>query len=187
MKQKRNVFIDPGHRNNRWDYGAVGPTGLRESEVVLFVAHCAKAALEQEYDVLMSRYSEDQLRGISERASMANSEAADIFVSIHANAHGDPTAHGVEVLHWPRSKQGIRLAERILPRLVSATADRSRGLKPRNDLGVLRLTSMPAVLVELPFISHPHWESQMRNCEFRLACARAIVEGIRAYFEELIP
>ncbi len=181
----RTVFIDPGHRNNEHDFGAVGPTGLRESEVALFVSHCLRTSLEPDYRVVMSRYGEDAKVSLSARTKAANEEPADIFVSIHTNAHSDPSAHGVEILHWPTSAQGVDLASAILPPLVKATGDRNRGLKPRTDLAVLRQTRMPAVLVELPFISHPTWEETMRDCQFQLDCARAIADGIRAYFKEM--
>ncbi len=184
-KPRIKVCIDPGHRNNHQDYGAVGPTGLQESAVVMFVAHCVKMLLEREFDVVMTRYSEETTIGLSQRAELANREQADLFVSIHANAHGDRSAHGVETYHWHTSTAGKRLAERIQPRLVTATGDRDRGVKTNSVWMVLRATAMPAVLVELPFISNPIWEEKMRSCEFRLTAAHAIADGIRAYFEEV--
>lgn len=184
-KGRKKVFIDPGHRNNKQDFGAVGPTRLRESEVVMFVAHCVKMQLEREFDVYMSRYGEEATVGLTTRANMANREGSDIFVSIHTNAHSDRKAHGVETYHFPGSVAGRKLAERIQPRLVQATGDRDRGIKTNSTWTVLRATRMPAVLVELPFISNPIWESKMRDCEFRLDCASAIADGIRAYFKEV--
>lgn len=184
MRAKKKVFIDPGHRNNIRDFGAVGKDGLKESEVVMFVAHCVKAKLEKDHEVYMSRYSEQTEVSLSGRVAMANREESDIFVSIHANAHNDRKAHGVETYHYPGSAEGKRLAERIQPRVVTATGDRDRGVKVNSTWAVLRGTNMPSVLVELPFISNPIWEEKMRTCEFRLTVASAIADGIRAYFEE---
>src|SRR5690625_153474 len=143
----RPICIDPGHGGR--DPGAIGPTGLRESEVVLDVATRIVSLLDgRGHSVLMTR-DNDSLLGLRERANIANHAASRLFVSIHCNAHTKPEAHGLETWCWDGSRLGEMLAGHIQSRLVDALGWRDRGVKPTHVFRVLNHTRMPAVLVEL--------------------------------------
>jgi N-acetylmuramoyl-L-alanine amidase len=92
----RRVAIDPGHGG--WDTGAIGPTGLREKDVTLDVAHRAAPLLAHELGVetLLTRDT-DAYVPLEERTARANAYHADLFVSIHCNATDDGHAQGVEI------------------------------------------------------------------------------------------
>ena len=88
-------MLDAGHGGH--DTGAVGPAGLQEKELVLDVTRRVARLLEDKLDVkvLLSRDA-DQFVTLRDRTTYANRERADLFVSIHANAHRESASAGVE-------------------------------------------------------------------------------------------
>lgn len=122
----------------------------------------------------------DNNSSLRARSTLANEWGADYFVSIHCNAHTSATARGVEVYAYSKSGAGYALGAKILEALVSATGFPDRGMKVNTDLSVLRHTTMPAVLVEMGFISHAD-EAAMMGSNPELF-AQSIYRGIAAYF-----
>lgn len=107
------VVLDPGHGGN--DPGATGPTGLREKDVTLDVAHRAAPILARELGVMtMLTRDDDRYVPLDERAARANAFHADLFVSIHCNAAENPGARGVMtfVLDTTRDEVAARVAAR---------------------------------------------------------------------------
>jgi len=162
----KKIFLDPGHGGK--DPGAVGPNGSKESDVTLSVSKLLKDKLERMGATIFMSRDSDEYVSIS-RVSMANSSKANIFVSVHCNAYND-TAKGVETLYHQTSSAGKKLAGLIQSELVSSTNSVDRGIKADkslsrfpNGLPVLRDTVMPAVLVELEFISNPTYEKILTN------------------------
>ena len=90
----RRIVLDPGHGGH--DPGAVGPTGLREKDVTLDVAHRAAPIIAGELGVvtLLTRDS-DEFVPLDERTARANAFRADLFISIHCNASEDANSRGV--------------------------------------------------------------------------------------------
>jgi N-acetylmuramoyl-L-alanine amidase len=168
------ICIDPGHGGN--DSGAVGPSGLTESSVVLTISRkvSEKLAALANVETLMTR-SSNVFVELGKRCEIANEWGADYFVSIHLNSDG-PTAVGIETLYT--STSGKALATPIQEAMVAATGDTDRGLKERDDLYVLNGTNMPAALAEAGFISHPTTESKLKTKEYQELLASAIVSGI---------
>lgn len=173
------IWVDAGHGGS--DPGAVGANGLLEKSINLEVARELVSLLfGKGYRVGATRLA-DEYMSLSERCRRANAFQADVFVSIHCNAADVPTANGIETAHYPTSRNGMQLARLIQAELVAATGLRDRGAKYAN-FQVLRDTAMPAVLVELGFISNPREEELLRSDDYQLTCAQAIVRGIESYF-----
>lgn len=179
------IFINPGHApGGHPDPGAVNSeTGLRECDVALAVGKSAASYLNAagvETEMLQS----DSLAEICEAA---NGSGADIFVSIHCNAADAMEANGTETWACAGSYRGGMLADCIQSQLVDALDTTDRGVKIAtpgvNGLYVLTNTDMPAVLVELAFISNPGDEEILANAQDALA--RAIARGVTDY-EQLI-
>lgn len=179
------VFINPGHApGGHPDPGAVNEeTGLRECDVALAVSKAAESYLNAagvETELLQS----DSLYEI---CKTANSSDADIFVSIHCNAADAVEANGTETWACAGSYRGGMLADCIQSQLVDTLDTTDRGMKIAtpgiNGLYVLTNTDMPAVLVELAFISNPGDEEILANAQDALA--RAIARGVTDY-EQLI-
>lgn len=179
------VFLNPGHApNGHPDPGAVNEeTGLRESDVALAVGKSAASYLNAagvETELLQS----DSLEEICEAA---NTSDANIFVSIHCNAAEAEEANGTETWACAGSYRGGMLANCIQRELVDALGTTDRGVKIAtpgvNGLYVLTNTDMPAVLIELAFITNLRDENILAHDQDALA--RAVARGVTDY-EQLI-
>ena len=105
------VVLDPGHGGS--DPGAIGPRGLQEKDVVLFVARDVKRILEERAvaRVVLTRDGDTYL-SLEERTRIANAQNADLFISIHANASRQRDIRGVETYYLDNTtdKASLRLA-----------------------------------------------------------------------------
>ncbi|WP_337515917.1 N-acetylmuramoyl-L-alanine amidase [Mitsuokella jalaludinii] len=189
------VFVNPGHDLD-YDSGAVSPrTGLRECEVAAHVGALVKHYLEaagctcklMQSDNLAptstgrSRYADRQGPTVTETA---NNWDADIFVSIHCNSAEAEEACGTETFAYDLDGgEGEKLATCIQDQIVDALNSVDRGVKANPELFVLKYTGMPAVLVELGFISNERDEELLttRQDDF----ARAIARGVTDYEQTL--
>ena len=182
----KKVCLDPGHGG--YDPGAIGPTGLKEKDVTLAVALKAGLYLQNAgIAVVLTRTSDqvpwpaDTNQDLAARCKIANQAAVNLFVSIHCNSAADRNAHGTETYSLSATGEGRRAAGLIHAELVKVIKLYDRGLKTANFF-VLRRTSMPAVLIELAFISNPQEEKLLRDPVFQDKAARAIAKGIAAWF-----
>ena len=107
------VVIDAGHGGH--DTGSIGPGGYTEKELVLDVAQRLKELVETELgaEVVMTR-SDDTFVPLESRTAIANQEAADLFISIHANSSRIRAARGVETyfLNFTSSRESVETASR---------------------------------------------------------------------------
>lgn len=119
------VMLDPGHGGE--DPGAIGPSGLREKDVVLSIARETKRELERlGYQVYMTR-NEDVFIPLGVRVAKARSRKADIFISIHADAFTTPQPRGTGVYALSRGR-ATSAAARWLAQSQNA-ADRIGGIR----------------------------------------------------------
>lgn len=175
------VLIDPGHGGK--DPGAVFEN-LQEKEIVLDISKKLKSMLfVNNYKVAMTRY-DDTFLSLQERVDLSAKEKPDIFVSIHCNSFTNETANGTETLYFPSSAKGNSLALSIQKELAKGIYTRDRGVKGRSNLFVLRRTAMPAVLVEVAFLSNSKDRHKLKDNNYRLLAAKSIFKGIENYFKE---
>lgn len=190
------VFLNPGHDLD-YDSGAVSPrSGLRECEVAAHVGALVKHHLEaagctcelMQSDNLAptgegrSAYADRQGLTVTETA---NDWDADIFVSIHCNSAEAEDACGTETFAYALDGgEGEKLATCIQDQIVDALNTVDRGVKTNPKLFVLRYTAMPAVLVELGFISNESDEELLTNRQDDFA--RAIARGVTDYEQMLM-
>lgn len=173
------ICIDPGHGGK--DSGAIGYTKTQEKDHVLEIAKLAgKYADIQGFDVIYTRTT-DKYLSLAERAEIANENNCDIFVSIHNNSYEDPKAHGIETWSYPGSIEGLKISKIVQAEMIKASGLTDRGSKTAN-FGVLRRTNMPAVLVEIGFISNPDEEQLIMQKDFKDKMAKAIIKGVCEYF-----
>jgi N-acetylmuramoyl-L-alanine amidase len=88
------VVLDPGHGGN--DPGATGPTGLKEKDVTLAIAHKVAPVLARSGVEITLTRDDDRFVTLEERTARANAFGADLFVSIHCNAAENKARRGVE-------------------------------------------------------------------------------------------
>jgi N-acetylmuramoyl-L-alanine amidase len=180
------IVIDPGHGGH--DSGAYNRNlGVKEKDVVLDVSLRLKKLLENEgFKVYMTR-KDDTFINLYDRPGIANELGADAFVSIHANAATNSKAQGVEVLYYPNdgrdNKTFSRIMQNALLRELNAT---DRGIVPRPKLVVIRETKMPAVLLELGFLSNSREGNLLLQDDYRQRCAEASLKGIIEYFNSVL-
>lgn len=96
MAKPKLVFLDPGHGGR--DPGALGSRGTREKTVVLAIARDLQRELlaGNRYRVLLSRNT-DSYVPLRERVARAQAAKADLFLSLHADAHSDNDVRGASV------------------------------------------------------------------------------------------
>ena len=180
------IYIDQGHNPQNPNAGAEG-NGLREQDIVFRVGIDLAELLRRSgnYDVRLSRPTATTQVGTSNTTSLkmrvadANSWGADYFISIHTNASSIPTATGSEAFAFSEPSRAFSLGEDILTGLNRTTGLRNRGMQTRTNLYVLRKTAMPAVLVELGFITNPS-DAELMNTRPDLF-ADGIYRGIVSY------
>ncbi len=108
----RRIVVDAGHGGH--DPGAIGPRRVREKDVTLQISRrLARRLREQGFEVLLTR-ADDRYLALEERTALANAANADLFVSIHANAHPRRNRNGVETyfLDVTNDRYASRLAAR---------------------------------------------------------------------------
>jgi N-acetylmuramoyl-L-alanine amidase len=167
------IFINPGHGWN--DPGAIGPAGNKESEVNARIAEATAKCLKAAGHKVI--YYQQQ-RKLADVAAKANKSKADLFVSIHCNAASNKDARGTETWHYTGCPHGRTVAEAIQGEVVKTLGSKDRGIKTSTSLYVLRKTIMPAVLVEVGFISNAAEEKEIIAKTAQLG--QAIADGIMA-------
>ena len=178
MKGDRNmkILIDPGHRNNAQDCGAVG-NGLKESELALEISKMLKEELEAcGQTCYLTRSTENETISVNARSQKAKQLGADLLISVHINSAGSE-AEGIEVLY----KTQKSLAEKVCKEMVEATGARNRGAKQRTDLGVLNGFDR-SILIECGFISNPKEAQLMRQKDYKKKLVKGIVKGLAQEF-----
>ena len=180
------IYIDQGHNPRNPNAGAEG-SGLREQDIVFRIGILLDSLLRQNgnFETRLSRPTEESQIGSSNAESLrlrvndANLWGADYFISLHTNASSIPSATGVEAFAYSSPSAAFSLGEDIVRELSATTGLANRGMKVRPGLYVLRKTQMPAVLVELGFITNPNDAFLMNNRPELFA--QGIYQGILDY------
>ncbi|HAA34507.1 MAG TPA: hypothetical protein DCD97_04265 [Firmicutes bacterium] len=188
---KKIIVIDPGHGSlQEWgssDPGAIGPTGLRERDVVRSISlQLGNILLNEGFTVIYTRETNTGL-SLEERASVANISGAELLVSIHANASTNRSLSGTMTFyHAPGGAQAGQISARktlanlIQAELLNRLQRKNGGVREANFL-VLRSCPIPAVLVEVAYISNPEEEKLLADPAFQRRAAEAIALGIKRY------
>lgn len=218
----KTIMIDAGHGGK--DPGAVA-FGLKEKDINLRTAlFLGELLTKQGFRVLYTR-TKDVFVPLEERTAMANAQKADLFLSVHANAHPNPKIKGFEVysLNLAKSKDAVRVAARenavsskhisdlqliltdlMLNSKITESRELATKIHTRTIQGVRRThpsladngvreapfyvlmgAKMPAVLVELGYLTNRE-ESRMLNTKSYLeTLARNLVQGVMAYRDHI--
>ncbi|WP_145050000.1 N-acetylmuramoyl-L-alanine amidase family protein [Paenibacillus xylanexedens] len=176
---RKVVVIDPGHGGS--DPGTISITNKPEKDFTLAVGLKVQALLLQEENIhLVMTRDTDVYPTRPERVKLANDLNADVFVSIHGNSvESAPKVSGTETFYYQRSSSKD-LANVIHKHLIQAMGLKDRGVKNGN-LEVIRNTKMPAVLLELGFLSNAEEEIALLSEDMQMKAAQAIVDGIKEY------
>ncbi len=183
------VYIDQGHNPSGFNTGAEG-NGFYEQDITYEVGILLYdlLAADPDFTPRLSRPTPTTILGTSnsssltERVREANAWGADIFLSLHTNAAANASASGSEALIYSRgSTVAYELATDILEELNQVTGLRNRGVIERPGLYVLKRTRMPAVLVEMGFISNAYDAELMAYSPGLFA--EGIYRGLLEYYD----
>ena len=204
----RVVVIDPGHQaDGNPATEPVGPgssdykakvssgtsgvvTGTPESELALAVAlKLRDVLLAHGIEVVMTRSTEDVDLSNIERAQIANSAGADLFVRIHADGSDDAATSGIHVLYpasikgWTddiaaASKEAAVLAQR---ELIAATGAVDRGLDARSDMTGFNWSDVPVILPEIGFMTNPAEDRLLATPAYQDKIVAGLVRAILAF------
>lgn len=219
----RTIVIDAGHGGE--ELGAQGSRGTLEKDITLSVARRLRALIESRLGlrVFLTR-DDDRTLSLDDRSAYANSQKADVFVSIHANASVRSATKGAEVYYLSVDRadaEARRLAEsagaplpvlgggtRVIDLILWETAQAryleqssafanfvEQALRSRVDMSphaiqqapfrVLVGANMPAVLVEIGYLSNPDQEQQLGSAAYQEQIAQALFDAI-VQFRDLV-
>jgi len=189
---KLKIGIDPGHGGR--DPGAVSPVRpslndqlyTEEAYVTLAIAKRLQGILLAcGYEVIITR-TDDTNISLNSRSNVLNQAGCDIAISIHLNSSTVSEPDYIATYIQATGGLAEKLAQCIQPRLVQITGWPDGGIRVSN-LHMTRETFMPAVLVELGFVSNPQDEIQLNDPGVQGKLAAAIAEGTMIYAGELQP
>ncbi len=179
------IVIDPGHGGNK--SGAIGPRNIHEKDVVLEISKFLRDMLEHKGAKVIMTRTGDMYVDLYERIESAVEQNADLFISIHANAHAvgadAVNYHGHMTLYNYSFNE--KLAEIILDNLVERIGLPWTRVWQRKDLVVLRRPQVPSVLIETAFMMHPDDNWYLLQPGNQREFAEAIMNGIINYFLSL--
>ncbi|ADI02941.1 N-acetylmuramoyl-L-alanine amidase CwlD [Syntrophothermus lipocalidus] len=190
------IVIDPGHGGI--DPGAVGRNGTLEKDVNLEISRRLATYLGQAGAVVvMTRETDNDLadsgfegslierkrQDLARRAAKAQEVKADMFISIHCNADFSPRWSGAQVFYCPTSEESRHIAISIQQELRRILGNTNREAKPAVYF-ITEKTSMPAVILEVGFLSNPQEEFLLADKAYQARLAYAIFSGIVKYHVE---
>ncbi|SDJ45571.1 N-acetylmuramoyl-L-alanine amidase [Salimicrobium halophilum] len=175
--QNATIIVDAGHGG--YEPGAIGRDGSLEKDLTLSTSQTIASALRYAgADVVMTRTS-DRYLSLAARAATGNSHGADAFVSVHYNSSKHENARGISTYYYGSPS----LASPIQSRLVERTSYQDDGTR-HGDFHVLRENGVPAVLLELGYVSNAYELVQAKTRNHREQVAQAVTEGLRNYFAD---
>ena len=228
---RKIVVIDPGHGGV--DPGAISVNGHHEKDLTLAVSKelARQLSATGRYKAVLTR-TKDDFMALRERVTFARAAGADLFISIHADSHGEWETRGASIYTLSTSASDkeaaalaakenkadiiggldltrqdrdvasilIDLAQRetmnrskIYAELLVEELDRAKvALLPRRPhrsagFAVLTAPDVPAVLLEVGYLSNKTDERALMSQSHRQRLARAIIKAADAYFDDRLP
>ncbi|MDO8885645.1 N-acetylmuramoyl-L-alanine amidase [Candidatus Oleimmundimicrobium sp.] len=177
------VVVDFGHGYPP-DPGAIGPSGLKESEICEDLGLRFGNLLELLGAKVVYTRQQGHYLNLSKRAALANKIEANIFLSFHLNGSSNSKAEGTSTYYFAAgdqfSKEGKNLAYAIHEELLSSL-ERSDDRVHGRNFAVLRETKMPAALMEPVFITNIEEEKLLKDENFRQKIAIAVFDGVKKF------
>jgi len=191
------IVLDPGHGGSVKVGGSSPnnalskPRDILEKTLTLDVARRAKALLQASGHAVFLTRNADANLGLADRAAVARTKKADVFLSIHFNGWPTPDVQGSESFSHPDApSRSARLARAVLDKVVPATGYKDRGAK-QEKYGVLNPASHLAItaasLVELSFISVPAEDARLTDPAYLESLGAAVARGIEGYLAAEFP
>ncbi|MBI3722243.1 MAG: N-acetylmuramoyl-L-alanine amidase [Fimbriimonas ginsengisoli] len=186
----RTVVVDAGHGGH--DTGAKAPDGsLIEKLMTLEIAKLTAERLGEEGATVIMTRRTDEFIPLPDRSEVANRSGADFFLSIHINSNGQNTSStgGITFIHEHDPTCQV-LAECIQHEIALVSHLPSLGVWSdtkiyHSGFSVLRHAKVPAVLIEMGFLSNEYDRAVMATPQFKENAAKAIVAGLKVYLGDV--
>ena len=180
-EENHMVVLDAGHGGE--DGGTVEQAAT-EKEINLAVVLKLKELLEEQGIRVVLTRDKDIFMKLEERVQIANGEKADLFISIHCNYYEkDSSIYGLECYYCKSGEEGKHYAEKIMETIEESKNIVSRNVKPA-DYYILKNTTVPAVLVEIGYLSNYNERNQLISKKYQEKLAGELVKGIVKGLEE---
>ena len=154
-------YLDFG--NGGKDPGALGFKNTKESDTVLKIGMLVKSKLEKHFEKVITTRESDSFYSLEYRTNKANKNSCDYFISIHMNSSTNKSAKGTETWVYDSNSKIYNLAQNLSSNLSTNLKTPNRGVKESKKFFVLKNTKMPALIIEIDFISNPEIESLCAN------------------------
>ena len=154
-------YLDFGHGGK--DPGALGSKNTKESDTVLKIGMLVKSKLEKHSEKVITTRESDTFYSLKYRTNKANKNSCDYFISIHMNSSTNKTAKGTETWVYDSNSKLYNLAQNLSSNLSTNLKTPNRRVKESKKFFVLKNSKMPALIIEIDFISNPEIESLCAN------------------------
>ena len=185
---KIKIYIDQGHNPTSYHNAGATGNGLYEQDLTFEIGKILEKLLEDDgrFEIRMSRPTAGTVLGtdvdssLDARVQGATDFGADYFISLHINSFTSDTVSGIEAYSAEQGTEAFNFGTILLQGMEATTNLRNRGMKVNPDLRVLKNATMPAVLLEMGFISNPDDAALLD--ETPEVFAEGIYDGILTYF-----
>ncbi|MBU0986920.1 MAG: N-acetylmuramoyl-L-alanine amidase [Proteobacteria bacterium] len=211
-KHQGVIVLDPGHGGR--DTGAKGPDGTFEKTVTMNLARMTAAELGSRYKVILTR-TDDYVMDIPSRTAVANHASADLFISIHSGGSFLHQVGGISVYYfkepsgialtpeteisslkgsdsripWDNLQERHKTTSRVLSELIRKRINEQAIFINSRIQGaplmVLAGADLPAIVVEIGYITNPAEEKALLDINTLSQIAKGIRNGIENYFEKV--
>ena len=179
------IIVDAGHGGH--DPGARAG-GVNEKDLAMRIARFVATDLTTAGASIIMTREDDRFIELAERPAIANRSEADLFISVHINSNAVANSRSGSIMFYHMdSAMGGLLAALIDDELKQVSGIPSMGTRSDRTIystgfAVLRLSRMPAVLMELGFINHSTDRARMSQEQYQRAVAGAVTRAVRRYF-----
>jgi N-acetylmuramoyl-L-alanine amidase len=179
----RRIVVDPGHGGTDTGFTAGETT---EADLVLDLASRIEGRLAAAGATVYLTRGRDQDPSPAERTAFANDAHADLFLSLHTDAHSSEHARGVASYYYgtgsgASSTVGEQFANLVRREVVARTGLLDLGSHPKTwDL--LRMSRMPAVRIDVGYLSHPVDRLLLLDARLRSTVASAVLAAVQRLF-----
>lgn len=181
LEKKHNIFIDVGCGGYENGYIA---DDIKEKDLNLKIAKqvVKKLSKYDDVNVILSR-KEDVYMSSDERKSLAESQNAELFVSIHMASEKTGEASGVETLYHINAKDGSSdFASLMQTSIMAFIKAENRGTNSY-DMSVLKDNGMPSIYIQCGFLSNSSEKKNLNDEEYQDQLAEGIAQGILSYID----
>lgn len=192
----RAIIIDAGHGGI--DGGALGRSGVKESDINLEIALKLRTLLEQNGAIVLLTRDDDtglysdsgtvrdkKREDLRNRRELIEDSDADLFISIHLNSFPQSQYYGAQTFYPKNSEESKRAAEYIQEEMIRVLDNQNKRVsKAKDDVYLLKYSTIPTVFVECGFLSNPFEEMELQKSQYQKKVAWSIYIGILRYFHE---